>query len=417
MKKVVVLIAVLMTVLAFSKTKVVFWHSMGGGQGNTLKELTTLFNEQHPDIDVELVYVGNYSTLQQKLLASAQSGGLPTISQAYSNWTAKMIPSGLVQDLNYLLNDPKIGMSKAEWEDVYKPLRENCYWGDKLYAIPFNKSIYILYYNADMLSLYGVDVPESMNELYMASKILTDDTNGDGTTDQYGFAFRTTVDTFQIFLTLRGGKILTQKDGKWVCTINSDASRDVLNFFLKELDDGAAFAQGGYLNDIFGEGKIAMYIDTIAGRAYVESSSKGKFTWKWAPVPLWQTRNVPFAGTDIIMFSSATSEEQKAAWEYMKYLIEPESTAYWSIKTGYLPVRKSALETTIWTEAAKSDPLLSIPLSQLDSAAFDPQIGVWNEIRTVVGTMFSNVINKKVTVDEGLQLAEKQINEYLKEEQ
>ncbi|MDK2839007.1 MAG: multiple sugar transport system substrate-binding protein [Thermosipho sp. (in: thermotogales)] len=416
MKKLLVILLSLVVIFSFAKTKVVFWHAMGGNHGKTLEQIVNSFNESHPDIEVEAIYVGNYGALSQKLLAGAQAGELPTIAQAYSNWTAKLIQSGVVQKLNDFLNDPKIGLTKEEWEDVYEPLRKNCMWGNDIYAVPFNKSLYILYYNADLLTLYGVDVPKSINELYYAAKVLTEDVDGDGKPDQYGFGFRTTADLFQILLSLRGGSVLRMENGKWVSNIDSQETRDVLSFVRKLVDEGIAYYQGGYMNDPFGQQKVVMYIDTIAGRKYVESSVKGKFNWGWAPVPVWKTRNVPFAGTDVIMFANATDEEKKAAWEFMKYLISPDVTAFWSVNTGYIPVRKSALEANIWKENVKSDPLAEIPLTQIDNAIFDPQIGVWYEIRTVVGNMFSDFVNGKVDMETAIKTADDQIKKYLAEE-
>jgi multiple sugar transport system substrate-binding protein len=416
MKKLLVILLSLVVIFSFAKTKVVFWHAMGGNHGKTLEQIVNSFNESHPDIEVEAIYVGNYGALSQKLLAGAQAGELPTIAQAYSNWTAKLIQSGVVQKLNDFLNDPKIGLAKEEWEDVYEPLRKNCMWGNDIYAVPFNKSLYILYYNADLLTLYGVDVPKSINELYYAAKVLTEDVDGDGKPDQYGFGFRTTADLFQILLSLRGGSVLRMENGKWVSNIDSQETRDVLSFVRKLVDEGIAYYQGGYMNDPFGQQKVVMYIDTIAGRKYVESSVKGKFNWGWAPVPVWKTRHVPFAGTDIIMFANATDEEKKAAWEFMKYLISPDVTAFWSVNTGYIPVRKSALETNIWKENVKSDPLAEIPLTQINNAIFDPQIGVWYEIRTVVGNMFSDFVNGKVDMETAIKTADDQIKKYLAEE-
>lgn len=416
MKKLLVILLSLVVIFSFAKTKVVFWHAMGGNHGKTLEQIVNSFNESHPDIEVEAIYVGNYGALAQKLLAGAQAGELPTIAQAYSNWTAKLIQSGVVQKLNDFLNDPKIGLTKEEWEDVYEPLRKNCMWGNDIYAVPFNKSLYILYYNADLLTLYGVDVPKSINELYYAAKVLTEDVDGDGKPDQYGFGFRTTADLFQILLSLRGGSVLRMENGKWVSNIDSQETRDVLSFVRKLVDEGIAYYQGGYMNDPFGQQKVVMYIDTIAGRKYVESSVKGKFNWGWAPVPVWKTRNVPFAGTDVIMFANATDEEKKAAWEFMKYLISPDVTAFWSVNTGYIPVRKSALEANIWKENVKSDPLAEIPLTQIDNAIFDPQIGVWYEIRTVVGNMFSDFVNGKVDMETAIKTADDQIKKYLAEE-
>uniref|UniRef100_A0A7C4GD50 ABC transporter substrate-binding protein n=1 Tax=Fervidobacterium thailandense TaxID=1008305 RepID=A0A7C4GD50_9BACT len=417
MKRFLLVVLLLLSVTFFAKTKVVFWHAMGGGHGEVLNQIVKAFNESQPNIVVEAVYIGNYSALQQKLLAGAQAGQLPTISQAYANWTAKLLQSGIVEPLNKYMNDPKIGITKQEWEDVFKAFRDNCTWGNTVYAVPFNKSLYIMYYNATALSAAGISVPKSINELLYSAKVLTKDKNKDGKPDVYGFAFRTTVDTFQIFLMMRGGEIVKLgKDGKYVSAIDSPETREVLQFFKKLLDDKIAFAQGGYLNDIFGQGTVLMYIDTIAGRPYVEQSTKGKFQWSWAPVPVWKTRNVPFAGTDIIMFSTAKEEEKRAAWEFMKYLISPEVTAYWAVNTGYLPVRRAALQTTIWKQAAKSDPLLEIPLQQIDNAKMDPQLSVWTEIRNVVSTMFNDFINGKVDMETAIKRADAEIKKYLAEE-
>lgn len=411
-----VLMIVLLVVIASAKIKVTFWHAMGGGHGQTLQEIVNFFNQQRPDIEVEAIYIGNYSALQQKLLAAAQAGGLPTISQAYSNWTAKLIYSGIVEPLNAYVNDPKIGLSKAEWEDIWEPMRLNCMWDDKIYAVPFNKSIYVLYVNTDALSLAGIKIPETMGELKRAAILMTEDFNGDGTIDQYGFGFRSTVDHFQVFLALNGGSILQKgPDGKWKVTINSPESREVLQFLL-DLKDKYALVQGGYLDGPFGEGKIAMFIETVASKPYVDSASKGKHGWTWAPVPVWKTRNVQFAGTDVIMFSTAKPEEKRAAWEFMKFLISPEITAYWAVKTGYLPVRKSATETTIWKRYVAEDPAAEVPLIQLPYGVFDPQIGVWAEIRNIVGTMVSDVLFGKKTIEEGLAWAEAEIKRELAKE-
>lgn len=418
MKKFVsfLLVALLVSV-AFSQVKVTFWHAMGGGHGKTLQEIVDLFNEQHPDIQVEAVYIGNYGALQQKLLASVQAGELPTISQAYSNWTAKLIYSGVVQPLNGFVTDPEIGLTSEEWADIWEPFRLNCSWDKTIYAVPFNKSIYVLYVNTDALTLAGIDVPETIGELKRAAILLTEDYDQDGQTDQYGFAFRSTVDHFSVFLATNGGKILSKNpDGTWSVTINGPEAREVLEFMLEMKDKGYAFVQGGYLDGPFGEGKIAMFIETVASKPYVERASQGKHGWTWAPVPLWKTNNVPFAGTDIIMFSSASEEQKRAAWTFMKFLTSPEITAYWSAKTGYVPVRKSAVETQIWKQFLVENPDAEIPLKQLEYGVFDPQLGVWYEIRTIVGTMVSDIIYGKKTIDEGLAWAEQEIKRELEKE-
>jgi len=416
-RKFVIFLLAVLVVMSFGKVQVTFWHAMGGGHGKALAEIVKMFNEKHPDIEVKAVYVGNYGALSQKLLAAAQAGSLPTIAQAYSNWTAKLIHAGVVQELNGFISDPKIGFTKEEWEDIWKPFRDNCMWEEKIYALPFNKSLYALFVNTDALMLYGVDIPKTVPDLIKAAKILTDDIDGDGKIDQYGFGFRSNVDTFQIFLTLNGGSILKKVDGKWIPNLDTKETREVLQL-LHDMykKDKIAFVQGGYMSGPFGDGKVIMYIGSIAGKPYVDRASKGKHEWTWAPVPTWKTNKVPFAGTDVIMFNTATDEQKKAAWEFMKFLVSPEITAFWAKETGYVPVRKSALETKTWKEYVADNPDAEIPLSQIPNGVFDPQIGVWYEIRGVVGTMFANVMYDKMTIDEAINWATKEINKYLTEE-
>jgi len=151
-------------------------------------------------------------------------------------------------------------------------------WGNTVYAVHSTRVCTYSHYNRKLaLSAAGISAPKTINELLYASKTLTKDKNKDGKPDVYGYAFRTTVDTFQIFLMMRGGSIVKMdKTGKYVSAIDSQETRDVLSFFKKLLDDKAAFAQGGYLNDIFGQGNVLMYIDTIAGRTYAEQFCKRK---------------------------------------------------------------------------------------------------------------------------------------------
>ncbi len=410
-----VVMALLVSFVGLSaKVEVEFWHAMGSGQGEAIEEIVKMFNEQNKDIEIKPVYIGNYGALNQKLLASVQSNTLPVISQAYGNWTSKLIESSIVEDLTPYLNDSEKGMTKEEWEDIWLPFRKICTWGDKVYAIPFNKSTYVLYYNNDVLDMEGIDVPKTFEDLYEMSKALTVDEDGDGSIDQYGFGFRSVMDTFSIFLLNNGGEIVNEKaDGTYEITLDSPETRETLEFLKKLKDEDLAFVQGGYFNGPFGEGKVIAYIDTIAGKSYVDSSCKGKHDWQWTAIPSGKTFKPPFAGTDVIMFSSATDEQKAAAWEFMKYITSPKVTTFWALKTGYLPVRKSALETQEWKTYVKLEPKAAVPVSFVADSYSDPKPATWEEIRNTIGNMFSNILFDKYTIEEGIEWGVKEIKSYL----
>ncbi|MBN2254025.1 MAG: ABC transporter substrate-binding protein [Kosmotogaceae bacterium] len=405
------LLIVSFAVFAFAVTEIEFWHAMGGAQGTTVNEIVASFNEANPDIVVEAIYVGNYSALQQKLLVSAESNTLPALSQAYGNWTARLIPRDAVQELNSLISDPETGLTDEEWEAIWSPFKRMVTWGDTVYALPFNKSTYVLYYNTDLFEEYGLEVPKTMDDLLFAAMMLTEDKNNDGQIDQYGFGFRTTIDHFMIFLRANGGEAIEIKpDGSVEVIINSPEAKEALQLMYDMAHTyKVALFQGGYLDAPFGDGQIAMFVETIASASYVDSGSRGKHGWAWAPVPMWEVQAPPFAGTDVVMFKGITPEQKAAAWKFMKYLISPEIQAYWSVKTGYMPVTEIALTTPQWKAYEEQNPTVLVPISQIPFGSVDPNVALWDDVRTVLGTMVGDVINQKRTVEEGLAWAEQEI--------
>lgn len=403
-------IFILMTGMIFSKTVVTFWESMGGDLGKTLSQIVDTFNSQHANIEVKAIYVGSYATLQQKLLASAVGGGLPTISQVYSNWTAALMKSNVIQPMQTFIDNPQIGLSQSQLNDIWEPFLKANTWNGKIYTLPFNKSIYIMYVNQDALALAGVSIPKTIPELIKDLPLLTIK-DSSGKVIQYALGLRTTVDTYEVFLRQNGADFINSDYTK--ATLDTPVALETLQTLVDMIKTGDVLAQGGYLDGPFGNGQIAMYIDTSAGLSYTANSVGGKFSWTIAPVPAWKTQAPPFAGTDLAIFNTASPAEQEAAWEFVKFLLSPQIQAFWAIKTGYLPVTKSAIETQAWKDYAASNPMANILVSQIPYGSFDPGIAAWSQIRNDVGTLVSDAMFFKKTPQEALQLAQQEVTKDL----
>ncbi|HOO74779.1 MAG: extracellular solute-binding protein [Thermotogae bacterium] len=419
-KLLVVLLSLVVVSMSFAVTKVEFWHAMSGNLGSILEQLVKDFNVQNPDVEVVPVYVGNYSALNQKLLstitayAQGSKDELPVVAQAYSNWTAKYLFSDVVESLNsYINDDPEM---KNVWKDkVYTVLKDMCMWGDTVYALPFNKSVYVYFYNTDLFDIYGIEPPQSMLDFLSVTNTLTDDFDADGETDQYGIGSRTTVDDFQTFLYAYDGNLLTYVgDGKYKIDFNETQVKDSLEIAKKLKDNGFALFQGGYLNDPFGNGQIAAYMGTVAGKNYVDSSSKGKHGWSWAPLPSVDgVPRSPIAGTDLIMFNWASQDVKDAAWRFMKYLVGKDQQAYWAIQSGYVPVRKDVVETEQWKKFVAQDARANIALTTLETAVADPKPAALNDIRYELGSIYTDFLNDKITLDETYNRMVKSMEELL----
>lgn len=422
-KLLVVLLALLVVSIAFSdKVVLEFWHAMGGGLGETLETLVENFNKENPDIEIKPIYVGNYGALNQKLLSTitaynqGSKDGLPVIAQSYSNWTAKFLFSNVIQDLNgYILDNPQM---KKVWDtQIYDVFKDMTMWGDKIYAIPFNKSTYVYYYNTDLFDLYGLETPKTYEEFMDVLNTLNEDIDGDGQIDQYGIGIRTTVDDFQTFLYGMNGRVLEYVgNGQYKIVLDKDITIKTLEMLHNIKANDLAIMQGGYLNDPFGSGQIAAYMGTIAGKKYVDRSSRGKHGWDWSYLPSVDGKpHSPIAGTDLIMFNWGTDAQKDAAWRFMKYWLDPITQAYWSINSGYVPVRKDIVETEQWKKYVANDEKPVIALNTLKNAVADPKPAAWYDIRKEFGSIFTNYLNDQFGAEEAYNRMITSLNTMLEE--
>ena len=340
-------------------TTVTFWHAMNGAQEESLTKLTEQFMDENPNIKIELQNQSSYSDLQAKVNSTLPSPkDLPTITQAYPGWLWNAAQDDMLVDLGEYINDDTIGW--GDQEEIRSALLEGAQIDGVQYGIPFNKSTEMLFYNADMLDEYGIDVPTNLEELKEASQEIFEKSNG----EVVGAGFDSLNNYYAIAMKNQG----VDFDKGYFRIAGSDQ----------------------YLSGPFANEQVAMYVGSIAGEGFVKKDTEGKFEYDVAarpePINLQQ-------GTDLYMFNSATPEQRTAAFEYMKFLTSPEAQKTWAIDTGYMPVVESVLESDEYKNnpetkvAAKLEDatkeLFSIPV--IENA--DP---AYNEMRSIMENILSN---------------------------
>lgn len=158
-------------------TTVTFWHAMNGAQEEALTKLTDEFMEANPNVKVELQNQSQYSDLQAKINSTLPSPkDLPTITQAYPGWLWNAAQDEMLVDLGEYIDNDTIGW--GDQEEIRSSLLEGAQIDGVQYGIPFNKSTEMLFYNADLLKEYGVEVPTTLDELKEASKTIYEKSNG-----------------------------------------------------------------------------------------------------------------------------------------------------------------------------------------------------------------------------------------------
>ena len=201
-----------------SPVEITFWHAMNGAQEESLTKLTEKFMDQNENIKVTLQNQSSYPDLQQKLTAtSASPKDLPTLTQAYPDWMFNPINDGLVLELDEYINHETIGFDN--YEDILEGFRNATVINDKTYAMPFNKSTEVLWYNKTLFEELGLEVPTTLEELAEVSKTIKEEKG------IVGAGFDALSNYYTTYITNEGEVY----DSNFVVT--GKASQDAVNYY------------------------------------------------------------------------------------------------------------------------------------------------------------------------------------------
>ncbi|RSX52374.1 ABC transporter substrate-binding protein [Bifidobacterium callimiconis] len=340
---------------------ITFWHGMTGDQEKTLQQITDAFMKENPKITVKLQNQSSYDGLQQKLTAAQQSPkNLPTITQAYSSWMINAIDDDLVVDQTPYIESKDQNLKFDNWDDVLEGLRKSVTLDGKIYGMPFNKSTEVLWYNKDMFDELGLKVPTSFEELETTAKAIHDAKGIPGA------GFDSLQNFYSVYLSDHGSEFGKDLD------VTSKASQDAFTYYQDGVRDGWLRTAGTdqYMSAPFASEKVGMYIGSSAGESFVKEGAAGKFTYAAAPEP---SKHAIQQGTDIYMFTSASSQQRTAAYLYEKYLTGKDNQITWGVQTGYIPIRTSAITDSKYTSADTAiAPILADATRNLIAAPIKP---------------------------------------------
>lgn len=311
--------------------EITFWHAMNGEQETALKKLVDKFTKENSNIKVTLQNQSSYPDLQQKITATTASPkDLPTITQAYPDWLLNAMDENLVVDLKPYIENKTLKFDN--YDDILEGFRQASTIDGKIYGMPFNKSTEILWYNKTLLDKHNISVPTTYEEFAKASKEVKEKAN------IVGGGFDSLSNYYTTYLKNEDVTFDSKLDP------TSEASKKAVNYYLDGVKGGYFRIAGTdkYLSGPFGNGTIALYVGSNAGEAFVKQGVGDKFEIGAAPYP---AKYVMQQGTDLFVFSSATAEQKTAAYKLLQFLTTKENQIEWAKATGYIPVRKSAIES------------------------------------------------------------------------
>jgi sn-glycerol 3-phosphate transport system substrate-binding protein len=373
--------------------EVVYWRALTGVAGDVQDELVQRFNESQSEVYVDVQFQGAYAEVVQKLQAALIAGDPPDLVLLDSPFVALFAKDGILVSLDDFAADPDIGL---DMESFYQGLVADGYYQESLYALPMMRSTPLLYYNADMFEAAGLPdrVPETWDEFKEFCDALTI-MDGDVPTQQgVSFTMGTTSAHwyFQAAIYAFGGEVSDADFNIYLTDPEAMAAAQLWQDIVFEYGTGkAGIDEGGSHGD---------FLNHRVGMAFGSTGSMGSllenadFRLGAGMIPEQERRMVPVGGS-VIAMTSNDEERQKAAWEFMKFVVSPESNAYIVENTGYLPTSPAALETETLVEYFEQYPERAIALEQLDYAR--PQASV---ISLATGTEILRQAIEKLLVAE-----------------
>lgn len=317
--------------------EITFWHAMLGAQQTELQQLTDDFMKQNPNIKVTLQNQSSYPDLQHKLTATMVSPkNLPTMTQAYPGWLIDAINDNKVMDLNPYMNNSVLKFDNVD--DVLPSLLSDAQFSGKLYGMPFNKSTEVLWYNKTLFDELKLKVPTTYDELAQVSKTIYEKKGipGAGFDSLSGF--------YTTYLKSEGKVMDAQLD------VTGPESLKAAQYYLDGIKGGYFRTAGtdNYLSGPFANEMVGMYLGSTAGEAFIKKGVGDKFEIGAARYP---TTTSISQGMDLYVFDSATPEQKTAAYLYIEYLTSKDSQIAWAVKSGYLPIRASAISSKEYTDS------------------------------------------------------------------
>lgn len=373
MKKIKVLVAALVALAVSSvfaplasaqeKVQVTLWHAMNGPHQEMITELVEEFNASQDTVEVIEQNQGDYSTLQQSVMASAASGDLPTMTQLTSSNTPDYKDQGLLLALDGLMTEEN-GWTPELKDGIFPGFIDGVTYDGEIFAMPFSKSVRLMFVNEDLLAEVGAEVPTTWQEVLDLGVALDEagiDTPAMGLENSISMELET---------------MARQNGATWIASdlseveIASETATEPVQFIYDLIAAGHARTAGedGFMSGPFSSGESALYIGSSAGLAYVlPGVEESGITLGTAEIPVFGEGEplTLFAGNDLGVFSTATEEEQAGAAQFLAFLLDAENTARWAAATGYLPITTQGTESDTWTTYLEENPLVEAASAEL----------------------------------------------------
>ncbi len=394
--------------------ELVFWHGMSSVLEETLTQLTNEYHASQDRVRVRLENQGGYKQAIDKYVQSGQ-GSRPHIVQMPEYMVQQLADSDSVVPIAACLEASGFDTSAFVPRVLEAYGTEGVEW-----AMPFNVSNPVLYYNKTAFERAGLDTerpPSTIDDLRTYSQAIVDSGFGvgialDSGVDSGGgwFLEQWFAQIGELYADNENGRVAPATRVLYDGPTGVELMTDVQSLVL----DGLAVTVGDNPN---GQDTLLRMADPARPAAMTIASSAALGTVLNVldgglipgvtsadlgvgpmPGPEGGTRSALVGGAALYIVADKGDAQTAAAWDYISFLVSAQAQSTWAAATGYVPVRDDALELEPLRTTYATDPRFQVAYDQLlagdDSPAnLGPVLGPLREVRTVTASGVAAIFN------------------------
>ncbi|MCC6791826.1 MAG: ABC transporter substrate-binding protein [Thermomicrobiales bacterium] len=337
--------------------EVLYWGAFSGALGEAEKTIVDQFNAGQTDVKVNYETYNDYESLAQKLTASLAGGAAPDIALLSDVWWFKFYLAEALAPLNDFIAANEVDIADFQDSLIVEGYRDETYWW-----MPFARSTPLFYYNKEAFAAAGLtEAPKTWDELIAAAPAIV--TKDGDTITRSAFAHPSAGSyiawLFQGVVWQYGG---VYSDADFNIKLNEEGAVKAGELYRASVQDGWATTPAD-INTDFLNGLTASMMASTGGLAGLTKDAT--FEFGTAFLPQAEQFGCCTGGAGLSILAGSAPKKQEAAFKFIEFITSPESTAWWSQNTGYMPTRKSAVTGESMQAFFAQNPNFKVAVDQL----------------------------------------------------
>lgn len=337
-----------------------YWPAPNPQEMQLADTLVSRWNRLHPRIHVRMQAIPVSQSTEEVLLAAIAGKTTPDIcSNIWPGALHEYTRAGGLIALDQFRDFDSVALARTP-RDLLEPFRSE---DGHYYQVPWKTNPVMMFYNIRLFEESGVQgVPRTYSEYLEAAKKLTRDLDGDGQIDIWAgerdirpIWWQRMFDFYPFYIAASGGKTLFRAGEP---DFNDDAAKSVFQFF-QECYQRNYFPHTYFQGDPFLLEKKATNFSGPWEIATLRTLAPHiRYGVTPLPVPDQHTGPVYTYGDYKNIAIFGTTKHPREAWQFVKYLLQPEHDLMLLTITDQIPVRGDLLTNPMFAGYFQRNPMM-----------------------------------------------------------